>query len=266
MNREKQPPLDKPSDRDLLDAILSIPGSTGDTYSRFYNYSQRNIGFLAMQGCPPEPVATYTRWQELNRQVVRGQKAYSILRPIQIKIQDEEEDEPRYIQRFKSVRSLFSYSQTTGEELERREPREWSLQRALGELAIRQVRFESYDGNTGGYAFDRNIAINPMAPNPVRTAAHEIAHIDLGHTTNENINLYHAHRGTFEAEAESTAHLVLKEIDELDEKTASVSRGYIQGWLRDGELSDKSVQRILSSSSRIVAAGYEKEQGRESDK
>lgn len=256
---EKAAALNVPQARELLEAMLSIPGSTGDAYSRFHPYSIRNLGFLALQGCPMEPVATYKKWTELGRQVKRGSKAYSILRPIQVKLKDEQEDEdsPKFIQRFKVVRALFNYSQTAGDDLPPYEPPAWSVDRALGALAITRVPFEMHEGNVGGYAVGRELAVNPMAPNPLRTSIHEIAHIDLGHTDTEGIEQYRSHRGTFEVEAETTAHIALKEIGALDDETASVSRGYIQGWLGDRALSDSNIKRILTSSSRIVKAGFE---------
>ena len=33
------------------------------------------------------------------------------------------------------------------------------------------------------------------------------------------------------------------------------SRGYIQNWLADGEISDKSAQRIFSAANKILEAG-----------
>lgn len=50
---ERQPPLELPTNAELLSAILEIPGALGETYNRFHNYSARNIGFLALQGCAP---------------------------------------------------------------------------------------------------------------------------------------------------------------------------------------------------------------------
>jgi hypothetical protein len=56
--------------RATLAEALAAPGSLGNTYTRFYNYSFLNQVRLMMQGTF-EPVATYKRWQELGRQVPR---------------------------------------------------------------------------------------------------------------------------------------------------------------------------------------------------
>ncbi len=256
--------LEVPQARELLDTLLTLPGSTGETYSRFRRYSPRNIAFLAMQGCPPEPVATYNHWSSVDRQVQRGQKAYSILRPITVKVRDEEEpdnpDKTKAFQRFKVVRALFSLSQTEGEALPPYEPPAWSVERALGTLAITRIPFELYDGNVGGYAVGRSIAVSELAPYPLRTTLHEISHIEHGHTAEESMAAYRQHRGQMEFEAEASAYVALNEIGALDDETASVSRGYVQGWLRGEDPSDASLRRVLNVATKVISAGYEREE------
>ena len=56
------------------------------------------------------------------------------------------------------------------------------LATALRELGIQQVDFTSTDGNAQGYAFERSIAVHPVAQLPHKTTFHELAHIVLGHT------------------------------------------------------------------------------------
>lgn len=257
-----RPQLEVPKSRELIESLLTLPGSTGETYSRFHRYSVRNLGFLAMQGCPMEPVATFNKWKELGRQVQKGEKAYSILRPIQVRVAGEEVagikvEDDQVFRRFKVVRALFAYSQTAGEELPPYIPADWSVERALETLDIERAPFESYDGNIGGYAFDRKITVNPIAPYPLRTTIHEMSHVQHGHTSEQNMAIYQHHRGTFEFEAEASAHVVLNEIGALDDETASVSRGYIQGWLKDEQPSETSLKAVLNVSTRILDAGRE---------
>ena len=255
---ERQPPLEVPKPQELLEALFDIPGSVGETYSRLHRYSPRNIGFLALQGCPPTPVATYKRWSELGFQVQKGEKAYSILRPINVRIEakDESEDD-KMIQKFKVVRALFHYGQVAGDgELPPYEPPHWSLDRALETLAIEQVPFQSYEGNIGGYALDRTIAINPLAPFPLRTTLHEISHVEHGHTSPDGMAEYAEHRGSMEFEAEASAFVVLKELGALDEETANVSRGYVQGHMRNERPAESSLKRVLNVATRALNAGY----------
>lgn len=254
--------LEVPTAREMFDTLLTAEGSVGDTYSRLYDYSPRNIAFLMMQGCPQEPVATFKRWQELGRQVQKGEKAYSILRPIQVRVPGEEVasikvEDDKVFRRFKVVKALFAYSQTAGEELPPVEPRGWSLDRALGSLGINLVKFNSYDGNKGGYATGRDIAINPLAPYPLRTTLHEMAHVEHGHTTPTGLQEYQQHRGAYEFEAEATAFLTLNEMGELDEETARVSRGYAQHWMRTEQPGEPTYRRILNVSTKILKAGRE---------
>lgn len=251
--------LEVPKGRELIEAMLTVEGSLGDTYNRFHRYSPRNIGFLALQGCPMEPVATFKRWQDLGRQVQRGEKAYSILRPIQVKVEDEKTEEVKMIRRFKVVKALFAVSQTAGEDLPPYEPPAWSRERALQTLDITEVPFERYDGNVAGYSYDRNLAVSPVAVYPFKTWAHEAGHILGGHTTEEKLLEYQEHRGVFEFEAEGTAHLFMKTIGATDQFNESESRAYIQHYMRGQEPTEKNFSTILNSTGRLAEAGYEKE-------
>lgn len=249
--------LDTPTNRELLDQLLTLPGSTGDTYGRFYRYSPRNVGFLVLQGCPPEPVATFKRWGDLGRHIKRGSKAFSILRPIQVKIEDAESGETKLIRRFKVVKALFAASQTAGEQLPPYHPPEWTPDRMLSRLAIEQVAFENYDGNVQGYSFGRSVAVSPVAAYPLPTLLHECAHVEHGHTTDDELPSYQQHRGVREFEAEASAHVVANELGVLTDEKRSVSRAYCQGWLRDEKPSEASARAVLSVATTILNAGYE---------
>lgn len=249
-------PLDIPKSQELLEALLTIPGSTGETYRRFYNYSPRNLGFLALQNCPPEPVATYAKWNELGRHVLKGSKAFSILRPIQVKVETEEDEQPKLIRRFKVVRALFAASQTAGDDLPPYEPAHWSKERALTKLDITEVPFEHYDGNAQGYSYDRNVAINPAAVYPFKTLAHELGHVVSGHTTNEGMDEYRQHRGVMEFEAEATAFLTLKELNATDQFNESESRAYVQNWVSGQKPPETSFKTVLNSTTQILDAGF----------
>lgn len=251
--------LEIPKGRELVESFLTVEGDLGNTYNRFHRYSIRNLAFLAMQGCPPEPVATFNRWKELGRQVQRGEKAFSILRPIQVKLEDEEKEESKLIRRFKVVRALFAASQTAGEDLPPYEPPAWSRDRAVQALDFTEIPFEQFDGNIQGYSYDRNIAVNPVAVYPFKTWAHEAGHILGGHTTEQNLAQYDEHRGIFEFEAEATALLFMKTVGATDQYNENQSRAYIQHYMRGKEPSEKNYSTILNSTGRLVEAGYEKE-------
>lgn len=239
----------------LLDQALTTPGSVGNVYNRFYNYSFLNCLLLMMQGAT-EPVATYDRWQKMGRQVRKGEKAKEIVRPITVKIKDEDDaDKVRMFQKFKHVRCLFEYSQTDGEELPPFEIPYWNVGRAHLALNIHRIAYDSLDGNTQGYSRERGYALNPVAVYPEKTRMHEIAHIMLGHTTQDFHAEYVLHRGLAEFQAEATAFLVMKELDVLTDEMATVSRGYVQGWLGSNKPSDAAVRAVFKAVTEITRAG-----------
>lgn len=239
----------------LLDNMLNVEGSLGDAYRRMWQYSTRNCAFLAMQGCPIEPVATFQGWTNVNRQVQKGSSAFYILRPITIKLDeiDEATGENKTIGRFKPVKAIFPISMTEGEPLPEIEHPEWNKERALAALAIKQVAFESFEGNTQGYSYDRNIAVSPLAKYPNKTLAHELGHVVLGHTTGERTE--DMHRGLAEFGAEATAHLVTNELGLLTPDAASVSRAYVQSWLQGKEPSDQDIKAVFAATDTILKAG-----------
>jgi antirestriction protein ArdC len=263
MNKPDLPPV--PNNEQLLEALLTAPGSDLSEYTRFHNYSARNLGWFLMQGISPQPVATYNKWRELNRQVRKGEKAAYVLRPITVKSRDEvdEQGQPKTFRRFKPVKAIFGLDQTDGEPLPRLETREWSLSRALGRLAVEQVDFTDFDGNTAGYSYDRKMAVSPVAVHPLKTALHELAHIQSGHTTPENVAEYGKHRGRMEFEAEAPAYLTLSRLGELTEDQAASSRSYCQSWLRGEQPSEASISKVLRVHDELYNAGLEEVQQEE---
>lgn len=253
--------LDKVDWRKLLDEALTIEGSVGNIYNRFYEYSFLNRMLLRMQHVC-EPVATYKHWHKLGRQVVRGAQARSILRPIFIKNREaaellgDDEDTSGRLVGFKLVKCLFPLSETTGKELPPApELPGWDLDAAKTKLGIREVSFESLSGNTQGYSFGLEYAINPIAVNRNRTTFHEIGHIVLGHTLPSQHADYLSHRGAKEFEAEATSYLTLHELGQADEATTTHSRGYIQGWLEGEKPSDESIRSVFKATDAILRAG-----------
>jgi len=238
----------------LLEESLTAPGSRGNTYNRFYNYSFLNQMLLFSQGVN-EPVATYKKWVELGRQVQKGSKAKAILRPVAYKEKNELGVEESKVKGFKMVNCLFTLSETEGDEIPEYEPKAWSAERALGALAINRVQFQLLNGNAAGYSIGRDVAVSPIAPYPLKTLVHEIAHVDLGHTSPEQLSEYQAHRGIKEFQAESTAYLALNELDALDAMNPSESRAYIQGWLHNERPDDKSIRQVFTSVDNILKAG-----------
>ena len=114
------------------------------------------------------------------------------------------------------------------------------------------------NGNCQGYAKGRQIAINPLAQ-LIKTTLHELAHIELGHTSEAAVNDSETlPRSLKEVEAESVALLCL---ESLGMDGAEFCRGYIQNWLSGATIPERSAQRIFSAADKILKAGIEAQKG-----
>lgn len=239
----------------LIQEALTVKGSLGNTYNRFYSYSYMNQIYLWLQGVN-EPVATYKVWLENGRQVNKGQKAKTIVRPCFYKEVDEKTGVAEFkIKGFKPMACVFGYSQTAGDDLPEVKLPEWDIEMALKALDIAKIEYGLMDGNTQGYSTGREYAINPMAKFPIKTTMHELAHIVLGHTAGEGYD----HRGIKEFQAEATAYLVCKEL-EVEAYDQSASRAYIQGWLQDQTPDDKAIKQVFKAVNDILTAGRPKKE------
>ena len=238
----------------VLETALTMPGDIGNVYNRFYTYSKHNQVHFWTQGIR-EPVAKMKLWNALGRTVITGSKAYEVYVPNFAKKDKNNPDaEPVYLRSI-PVRRVFTYSQTTGPEPPPLEIPEWDTDLALATLGVTRVQFRRNDANLQGYAYDRNIAINPFAVHPNKMLMHELGHIVLGHTIPETIKQYEEHRGIFEFQAEATAHLTMNELGQLTDEMAMHSRGYIQGWLRGERPPDKAIREVFSATDLILKAG-----------
>jgi hypothetical protein len=70
----------------LLDEAVTKPGFIHEAYSRFHHFSVGNQ-MLALFQCvdraiPIGPLASYTKWKQLGRQVKRGSKALTLCMPV----------------------------------------------------------------------------------------------------------------------------------------------------------------------------------------
>ena len=204
---------------------------------------------------PLGPIATYKKWAELGRQVKKGSKAIALVMPLTINKKDAAgEKTGEVFSLFSLKNNWFVMSQTEGDDYvaETVIPA-WDKATALTVLDISEVPFALADGNCQGYASGRTIAINPVAALPHKTRFHELAHVVLGHTTDEVMSDSDVTpRDIREVEAESVAYILCS----ILELTGQVeSRGYIQNWLGLQQISDKSAQRIFGAANKILEAG-----------
>jgi len=255
--------------RQLLDEAVSKPGTLMRAYSLFWNYSLGNQILALVQannrGIALGPIASFNRWKELGRHVKRGEKAIELCMPVTCKrtVKEEREDGSEAemeitFKRFVFRRNWFMLSQTDGAEYQAPSIPAWDRARALQTLNVEEIPFEMLNGNCQGYAKGQQIAVNPVAQMPAKTTFHELAHIELGHTTEAVHDSESLPRNLKEVEAESVALLCL---ESLGMDGAEYCRGYIQNWLSGAEIPERSAQRIFSAADKILKAGIEAQKG-----
>ena len=244
--------------RAILTQALTEPGIISKCYSTFHGYSILNQ-MHAMQQCQqrdiaPGPIATFKKWQELGRQVRKGDKAIALTMPVTVNKKDDTGNKTgECFQWFALKNNWFVLSQTDGADYanDATTPA-WDKTKALTALEVCETAYDRIDGNCQGYASGKTIAINPVALYPHKTRFHELAHVMLGHTAERMTDSERTPKDIREVEAESTAYILcaLLGLPGLDE-----SRGYIQSWLNQQQLSDKSIMRIFGAANNIMTAG-----------
>jgi hypothetical protein len=125
----------------------------------------------------------------------------------------------------------------------------------LGRMAIRMTMFDSQPGNLQGYSHGTEIAVSPIAANPLKTTLHEAGHVLLGHTLQHSLGDENYHHGVNEFQAEAVAYLVLNELGVMDDQTAMHSRGYIRHWLHDEQPPESACRQVLTVADKILRAG-----------
>lgn len=228
---------------------------------RFHHYSFHNTALIYLQRPDATLVAGYRRWQEMGRQVRRGEQGIVILAPILRRVVDSDADAPQLqLVGFRPAR-VFALEQTDGEPLpEQPEPQlltddtaaiRQTFQRALTfseGLGIPIERYALPAGVMGRYnRINRTITLRPNLPplQALKTLIHELAHA-LMHTENTT-----KARHRLELEAESCAFLVC---DALGLDTATYSFAYLASWTDDpkdlllaGEQAAKTATQVLEA-------------------
>jgi hypothetical protein len=252
----------------LVDAV-NKPGIISTAYSRFWNYSTGNQ-LLALFQCllrslEPGPINTFIGWRDLGRHVVKGQKALTLCMPITVKRKPEASESiaddhaessstPATFTRFVYRANWFLLCQTEGKEYVATELPKWNETAAIASLGVERVVFKHLNGNTQGYALDRQIAVSPIAALPHKTLFHELAHVVLGHC--EELHRMdddeHTSVSLREVEAECVALICCESLNLAGSESC---RGYIQHWLGNQTLTDRIAQRIFKASDLILKAG-----------
>lgn len=229
-------------------------------YSNFHRYSFGNQLFAMWQmigrGIEVSPIATFKKWQSLNRQVRKGEKAIELVMPVQVKDRNDE-DKKKTVFIYK--KGWFAMSQTDGEDVTFPEVG-FDWEKALKELNIVKENFQHTNGNCQGYAKKGNIvAVNPLAELPLKTLVHEIAHVLLHLDGDvEFVDSKTDKASIKEVEAEGVALFVSLALG--IEEHVEYCVGYIKNWLGGGnEIPTDSIKKIFRAADKILKAGQEKE-------
>lgn len=221
--------------------------------SSFYSYSWNNVLLIVSQ-CPNASyVMGYKKWQQLGRQVSKGEKSLRILAPSFKKDKETGESVLAY---FRSV-PVFDISQTEGAEipslcqkLEGDSSQLFNALRAFSESRSVDVELEEMNDVEGYFdSVGKHIRIRASnsSAQQTKTLAHEIARSIL-HSSESRFEQSRADR---ELEAESVAYIVCQHFG-LD--SSDYSFGYVATWKKEQaqKALKKSAGRIASAAKKII--------------
>ena len=221
-------------------------------------YSFRNLWLLFIQKPDAAMVAGYKKWQEVGRQVKKGEKSLAILAPLTKKDRETGEVE---VFGFRSA-SVFDLSQTEGEPLPALprpvmlEDDSTQIREVLGRLE-HFTRMNGFTLSTGplGSAFGsfspttKSIILRDDLPplQRLKTLVHEVAHGLL----HQNASLVEVNRHIGELEAESCAFIVLHSLG-LD--TSRYSFPYLANWAENPEEVLPAAERASQAADTLLTA------------
>ncbi len=254
---------EKPKWATLLQEAVNTPGLVNPCYNRFHDYSISNTVWAIWQcmgrGIAPGPIAPYSRWQAMGRQVRKGEKALSMLMPVTIhkgkgkgadRADADKADKEDWLTVFVVKNRWFVLAQTDGLDLPPAPLPDWDRAKAADALGLTQVAYDSIDGNSQGYCKGKAFAINPLAVAPHKTAFHEMGHCLL-HGGEETDGETQSQK---EMEAEAVAMLCLDSLGIVEGQ--EYARGYIQSWWGAGNpIPDEAARKIFRAADQIVKAG-----------
>jgi len=218
-----------------------------DFAAAFHSYSLNNLLLILAQKPDASQVAGFRKWQQLGRQVRKGETGIRIFGYSTKKIteeNDKNEELERQIVRY-PILTVFDIGQT--DLIDSAEDTDSITQQltgaddrgvinALTDYLLAEswsIQYRPLPGNRNGCTDPDARAVilddGLSSEHTAKTLIHETAHILMGHTS-DPVD-YVSHRGRMEVEAESVAYTVAGLIG-FD--TSAYSIGYISGWT-DGD-------------------------------
>lgn len=237
-----------------------------DFMCKFHTYSVNNIMLIMLQKPEASLVAGYKAWQtKFGRQVRKGEKGITIIRPCPHKKEVEDEEgnvtETKFWTTFSTCK-VFDVSQTEGADLPSGcvtkltgEVDDFEeLVEKLRKVSPVEVDFEDIKGEANGFfsPVEQRIAIQEgmSEQQTIKTMVHEIAHSMLHDKDCEESE---ADRNTREVQAESVAYTVCNMLG-LD--TSDYSFGYVAGWSKGKEAKELSESmEIIRKTAMLIVDG-----------
>lgn len=255
--RQKAEELQEQLARDLEELTTSEDWMAAlEVASRFHRYSFQNVMLILGQRPDASRVAGFRKWQELGRQVRKGETAIRIFAPMVKRIEVEDEDGEVEVRRrvsgFRLV-PVFDIAQTDGEDLAEPIRPELLLGSApeqmierVGEL-IAGEGFEltadaadwapGLNGRTDFGSKTVTIRAELEPAQRAKTLVHELAHVRM-HRPGMTFD-----RSTGEVEAESVAYIVCRA---LGLETDAYTLPYVGSW------SGGDVDKVRATGQRVV--------------
>jgi antirestriction protein ArdC len=243
-------------------ALLTSDGwrRWAETRTAFHSYSWGNCALIAMQRPEATQVAGFRRWQELGRQVRKGERSIKIMAPMSVKREDDHGDD-EVVTFFRAV-PVFDIAQTDGDPLPQapREP-------ITGDSHAEHIPALEAHAQSLGYAVERREL--PNGAGGYCDAQRHVIAISTSHTSANAVvrvlvhELAHAHgvgyrdygRDGAEVIVETAAVIVCGALG-LD--TSGESIPYIAGW---GEASDLAAIKTHAATVDEIATALEKAVG-----
>jgi antirestriction protein ArdC len=248
--------------RSLEEGVDAIVGSEDfgrylTVISHFHQYSFGNVTLIHMQRPEATRVAGFRKWQELGRQVRRGEQGIKILVPHRVKVQSEDESDEHFVIRSFGVGTVFDITQSDGAPLPEppvvREIRESSdagaalfshLARYLDAEGIPLVREDTLPANGYWEPSSRRITLglHLEGDQATKTLAHETAHFVADHQLGMP-------KEDVETIAESSAFVVLQHYG-ID--SSGYSFGYVARWAKDRTVLKRNLDAIQRTAHRVI--------------
>jgi hypothetical protein len=240
--------------------------------ARFHRYSANNSLLVLLRRPNATRIAGYKKWQELGRQVRRGEEGLKILALIFRTEEDEESGEKEHVLYSFKVVKVFDVSQTDpapGASPLPEKPRPRGLRGDSDVARALTYSLLGFCGSEGLSVSKDDAELNALCPGAngvylsrenrillkstlsadgrAKTLAHELAH----HLLHRDATGSEEDRPTLEAEAEGTAYAVLSYFG-VD--TSEYSFAYVARWAESNEVVKAALSNIQKTVRKIIEA------------